>query len=306
MVFQLHLLFVEGNLQVKLPTIWTDGKAEMGRVREEKRSEKIREEKEWEQRRCRCVKRWESRDSLCFSNDLWFQRVKKVGPRKRRGAIWPDERWKTARRCDTKHMSTSKCTKHVLLGALLEVAKLKTCMPLWREAHFQVKMCKTRFARSTIKTWAAKKCTPLWREAYFQAKRENNWPVRSSFRLSDVVSASCQKWAKREGFVACPKAMAGVGHVKKIRKDAFSGQETCSSEMLVGQGTDFLKKVAFWIIRSPDCLDDLAWQVQHFVWRRITLSWQAQYFRQLERKKCKMHWREAVSSALNVPVLKDV
>jgi hypothetical protein len=39
--------FIEGSLEVKLPTIWTDGKAEVGRVREEKsRREKIREEKE--------------------------------------------------------------------------------------------------------------------------------------------------------------------------------------------------------------------------------------------------------------------
>jgi len=38
---------IEGNLEVKLPTTWTDGKAEVGRVREEKgRREKIREEKE--------------------------------------------------------------------------------------------------------------------------------------------------------------------------------------------------------------------------------------------------------------------
>ena len=29
--------FIEGSLEVKLPTIWTDGKAEVGRVREEKR-----------------------------------------------------------------------------------------------------------------------------------------------------------------------------------------------------------------------------------------------------------------------------
>ena len=49
---------VEGSLEVKLPTIWTDGKAEAGRVREEKsRREKIREEKEWEERKCRCAKR---------------------------------------------------------------------------------------------------------------------------------------------------------------------------------------------------------------------------------------------------------
>ena len=37
---------IEGSLEVKLPTTWTVGKAEAGRVREEKkRSEKIREEK---------------------------------------------------------------------------------------------------------------------------------------------------------------------------------------------------------------------------------------------------------------------
>ena len=51
-------IFIEGRLEVKLPTIWTDGKAEVGRVKEEKkRSDKIREEKERDERRCRCAKR---------------------------------------------------------------------------------------------------------------------------------------------------------------------------------------------------------------------------------------------------------
>ena len=56
-------MIIEGSLEVKLPTIRTDGKAEVGRVREEKkredqrRREKIREEKEPEERRCRCAKR---------------------------------------------------------------------------------------------------------------------------------------------------------------------------------------------------------------------------------------------------------
>jgi len=34
----------EGSLEVKLPTIWTDEKAEMGRVREEKRREEKKED----------------------------------------------------------------------------------------------------------------------------------------------------------------------------------------------------------------------------------------------------------------------
>jgi hypothetical protein len=33
---------IEGSLGVKLPTTWRDGKAEVGRVREEKRKKKIR------------------------------------------------------------------------------------------------------------------------------------------------------------------------------------------------------------------------------------------------------------------------
>ena len=48
--------------------------------------------------------------------------------------------------------------------------------------------------------------------------------------------------------------MAGVGHLKRICKDAFSVagvvQETCLSEMLGGSGDDFLREVAFWSIRS--------------------------------------------------------
>jgi len=50
---------------------------------------------------------------------------------------------------------------------------------------------------------------------------------------------------KREGFGSFPKTMAGVGHFKRICKDAFSVadavQETSSSELLGGPGADFLR-----------------------------------------------------------------
>ena len=57
---------------------------------------------------------------------------------------------KSARRCGAKHISKSKCTKHTILGPLLEVEMSKKCTPLWREAHFQVKMYKTLHARATF------------------------------------------------------------------------------------------------------------------------------------------------------------
>ena len=49
---------------------------------------------------------------------------------------------KSARRCGAKHISKSKCTKHTMVGPLLEVEMSKKCTPLWREAHFEVKMLK--------------------------------------------------------------------------------------------------------------------------------------------------------------------
>ena len=56
--------------------------------------------------------------------------------------MWSEEKSKIARRCGAKRILKSKCTKHVRFGALFEVEMSKNCMPLWREAHFQVKMLK--------------------------------------------------------------------------------------------------------------------------------------------------------------------
>ena len=57
---------------------------------------------------------------------------------------------KSARRCGAKHISKSKCTKHYMFAPLLEVQMSKKCTPLWREAHFQVKMLKTLGVRTTF------------------------------------------------------------------------------------------------------------------------------------------------------------
>ena len=57
---------------------------------------------------------------------------------------------KSARRCGAKHISKSKCTKHTILGPLLEVEMSKKSTPWWREAHFEVKMYKTHHSRTTF------------------------------------------------------------------------------------------------------------------------------------------------------------
>ena len=126
----------------------------------------------------------------------------------------------------------------------------------------------------------SKKCTPLWREDARSTYQSQNvkgttcldhfWRFRCGFAWRAARdSAPCQKWAKREGFVAFPKTMAGVGHLKSMRA------------LISWEGLHFgASDLQFWE-------DDFAWQVQHFVWPGTTFSWQAQYFRQVEWKNAK-------------------
>ena len=67
----------------------------------------------------------------------------------------PDHFWKlrcrkSAHGCGAKHISKSKCTKHTRSKPLLAVEMSKKCTPLWREAHFEVKMYKTLGVRTTF------------------------------------------------------------------------------------------------------------------------------------------------------------
>ena len=58
---------------------------------------------------------------------------------------------KNARRCGAKHVSKSKYTKHLLFAPLSGVQMSKKCTPLWRKAHFEVKMLKMQRVRTTFK-----------------------------------------------------------------------------------------------------------------------------------------------------------
>ena len=57
---------------------------------------------------------------------------------------------KIARRCGEKCIFKGKCIKHVSSGPLFAVPMSKNCTPLWREAHFQVKMLKNWGVRTTF------------------------------------------------------------------------------------------------------------------------------------------------------------
>ena len=165
-----------------------------------------------------------------------------------------DRRWNIARRCCAKHVSKSKCAKHLSFGARLEVEMSKKCTPLRREAHFQCsdhfwKLTCQKIARScgakhvpkskctkhtpcSYHFWEvemSKKCTPLWREAHFQVnmlktqKRttcsDHFWTFRCRFAWQAQGILHLPKVSKTRS-CSSSRTLAGVGHVNRICKDA--------------------------------------------------------------------------------------
>ena len=117
--------------------------------------------------------------------------------------FWKFRCSKMARGCGAKHICKSKCRKHHIVGAILEVPMFKNGTRLWCEAHLQVKMqktphCRSHFGSSDVQKCSkmargcgakhifkskcgktdgygplfgglmSKKCTPLWSEAHLQ------------------------------------------------------------------------------------------------------------------------------------------
>ena len=87
---------------------------------------------------------------------------------------------KSVRRCGAKHISKSKCTKHTSFGPLLEVEMSKKCTKSTCTKHHM-------FA-PLLEVQMSKKCTPLWREAHFEVKMYKTLGVRTTFGGSDVAS----------------------------------------------------------------------------------------------------------------------
>ena len=211
----LVLFLFEGSLEVKLPTIWTDDdrwKAEMGRVREEKRRKRKSQKKEDPgARKGRKVAKHRVFPMICGSGGTLAKaagaepagqmRDKKLhavvarstfASEKAKSTSRSDHFWKlrcrkSARLCGAKHISKSKCTKHTRFGPLLEVEM-------------------------------SKKCTRLWREARFEVKSAKNWRVRSIFGRSDVLSRG-----RRKGLCTLSKVSKTWGFCSISKNDGRRG-----------------------------------------------------------------------------------
>ena len=178
--------------------------------------------------------RWEMKNCTPLWREAHFE-VKMCKAYQVRSTFWSWECWECARRCGAKHISRSRINFWKL--------RCRKWTPPWREADFEVKMYKAHHARSPFGSWDVEKVhAVVARSTFGSEKREKTdglgplLEVRIWFCVAWARDSAPWKWAKREGFVAVPKTLAGVGHLKRICKDAspVAGalQETCSPEML--------------------------------------------------------------------------
>ena len=75
-----------------------------------------------------------------------------------------------------------------MVGALLEVEMSKKCTPLWREAHFEVKMYKTHHSRTTFGGSDVEKVHAVVARSTFRSQHVKTLGVRTTFGGSDVAS----------------------------------------------------------------------------------------------------------------------
>ena len=228
MVYRCLQCIFEGSLEVKLPTIWTDEKQGRGREKRKIRREKSRRERVRRKKMQMREKVGKSRNTvffpmICGSGESKSRLAKAAGaepagqmrdeklhavvarstfpsqnvqntPCSDHWDSWKLRCWKSARRCGAKHISKSKCTKHTMLGPLLEVKMLKKCTPLWREAHFQVKRYKTHQVRTTFGSWDVEKVHAVVARSTFPSQNVQN--TRGSDHFWKL---RCRKSARRCG-----------------------------------------------------------------------------------------------------------
>ena len=311
-------------------------KAETERVREKRKveerwdkSEKRKSQKKEAQMREKVGK---SRNTVFFQ---WF-----VAPEGRKVGS-PDERWKSARHCGAKHISKSKCTKHTILGPLLEVEMLKKCTPLWREAHFQVKMYKAHHSRTTFGSWDVEKVRAVVARSTFWSQNVENtrgsdhfsksWDVekvhavvarstfrsqnvegvRTTFGRSDVVSCgrrrglcTLAKVSKTWGFLESKNHGKRGAFAEDLQRCLFRGRRSTRDIFIRA-----VWRSGRWFPERDCILEHQIFRFAEMILRdRCSTSYDlASLFRGRRSsldswKNPKTHWYEAVSSALKLSI----
>ena len=191
----------------------------MGRAREKRRVEERRSEKRKSQKK----EDADARKGRKVAKHCVFPMICGPGGSKRRLAKVAGAEPSGKMRDEKLHAivarSTFRSQNVQNTPALLEVEMSKKSRSTFRSQNVQ----NTPGSDHFLEVEMSKKCTPLWREAHFEVKMYKAHHVRTTFGRSELVSRGRRKGlctlskvsTKCMGFVAFPKTMAGVGQFQK-------------------------------------------------------------------------------------------
>ena len=208
---------IEGSLEVKLPTIWTDEKQSRA---EAERRERL-EERRVEEKEIQKIEDAGARKGRKVAKHCVFPMICGSGGSKSRLAKAAGAEPAGQMRAEKLHAGLARSTfpsekvqNTWVSEHFWKLRCRKSCTPLWREAHFRSEMYKTPQCRPTFwklrcrksacrcgakhiskstctkthhcgttfwKLRCPKKCTPLWREAHFQVKMHKTHHCRTTF-----------------------------------------------------------------------------------------------------------------------------
>ena len=176
---------------------------------------------------------------------------------------------KSARRCGAKHISKSKCTKHTIVGPLLEVEMSKKCTPLWREAHFEAKMYKTHHSRTSFGSWDVEKVHAIVARNTFWSQNVQSTPLSDHF-----WKLRCRKSARR----------CGAKHISKskctkhtIARDHFWRFEMSKKCTPLWREAHFQVKMLKTRVRTTFGGSDIA-SLHYTTWHYTTLHYTALHY----------------------------
>ena len=114
--------------------------------------------------------------------------------------------------------------------------EMKNCTPLWREAHFQVKMYKTHHVRTTFGSWDVETAHAVVARSTFPSQNAQNTPGADHF-----WHLRCRKSARRCG-AGPTRNKPRVG--QKMRVDFCLGK--CNRAIMLNWTCKNVRAVRFW------------------------------------------------------------
>ena len=98
-----------------------------------------------------------------------------------------------------------QCTKHTRSGPLLAVEMTKKCTPLWREAHFEVKMYKAHHVRTIFGGSDVQKVHAVVARSTFPSQNVQSTPCTDHFWRFRCRKSACRCGAKHISKSKCTK-----------------------------------------------------------------------------------------------------